>query len=298
MTVLDQAFIKAYLRQGGVSRAEAEPSAPAQCAEDIVATDVFHAEQAPPAASEVPADLPAADSAGVSEEPLPSGGPFAPRLRIDTVSWPEPSRRLQHEAGQQIEHLAEAVLQAAEAGRKLIGVAGFSHGEGCTTVLLAVARKLVQLDRNILVLDADVARPRLAHQLGMAAESGWLDVALGRIDLEDAVTESETESLALLPYRGETTEDASEPPSVEAIDDTLDRVAGHYDVVLVDLGGSLTSGGEPSALAGQVAERIDSVLTVQNIRTTSHSHLAMLRQHFRRLGVAETGVIENFVDVT
>jgi MinD-like ATPase involved in chromosome partitioning or flagellar assembly len=89
--------------------------------------------------------------------------------------------------------------------------------------------------------------------------------------------------------------DASEP-SEEAVTVFLKQVRNQYDVILVDLGGSLTRGGSEGALAGRLAEQIDSVLAVQNVRSTSPSHLAMLRQHFRRLGVAEAGIIENFVD--
>jgi Mrp family chromosome partitioning ATPase len=224
------------------------------------------------------------------------GPDFEPTLHIDSVSWPRPSRRLRHVAGDQIERLAEAVCKAAESGSKLIGVAGFSHGEGCTTVLLALAQRLVELGQATLVLDGDVVKPSLPEHLALANDQGWRDVALGSAALEDVVTQSDSESLGLLPYCGKTTRmDASEP-SEESVTAFLKQVRDHYDVIFVDLGGSLTHGGSEGALAGRLAEQVDSVLTVQNVRTTSPSHLAMLRQHFRRLGVAETGIIENFVD--
>jgi Mrp family chromosome partitioning ATPase len=221
---------------------------------------------------------------------------FEPMLRVDAVSWPRPSRRLRQVASGQIERLADAVRKNADTGGKLIGVAGFSHGEGCTTVLLAVALRLVELGQKTLLIDGDVLRPRLAEQLALDNETGWRDVALGSVPLEDVVTQSDSECLALLPYCGQMTPMDGPEPSERATKHLLDRLRPHYDLILVDLGGALTSGGDGAALAERLAEQIDSVLTVHNVRVTSPSHLARLRQHLQRLGVQETGIIENFVD--
>lgn len=222
--------------------------------------------------------------------------PFAPMLRVDAISWPRPSRRLRQVASQQIERLADAVRKKADAGDRLIGVASVSHGEGCTTVLLAVALRLVELGAKTLLIDGDVLRPRLAEQLALDNETGWRDVALGCATLEDVVTQSDSECLALLPYCGQLTPMDGPEPSEQATKCLLDRLRPHYDLVLVDLGGTLTSEGDGAALAERLAEQIDSVLTVQNVRVTSASHLFRLRQRLQRLGVEETGIIENFVD--
>ena len=230
------------------------------------------------------------------ESPESPDSSFEPMLRVDAISWPRPSRRLRQVAGQQIERLADTVRKKANTGDKLIGLASCSHGEGCTTVLLAVALRLVELGQKTLLIDGDVLRPRLAEQLALDNETGWRDVALGTVPLEDAVTQSESECLALLPYCGQLTSVDGPEPSEEATRYLLDRLRPHYDLVLVDLGGTLTSGGEGAALAERLAEQIDSVLTVQNVRVTSASHLFRLRQRLQRLGVEETGIIENFVD--
>ncbi len=226
----------------------------------------------------------------------PSGSAFEPTLRVDAISWPRPSRRLRQEAAQQIERLADAVRKAASSGGKTVGVASFSHGEGCTTVLLAVALRLVELGQKTLLLDGDVVQPKLAEQLALENEAGWRDVAAGAVSLEDAVTQSDSECLALLPYCGFETRMDGPAPSEQDIATLLDRIRTHYDMILVDLGGALTSGGNAAVLAERLTTQIDSVLTVQNVMATSASSLAMLRQHLQRLGVNETGIIENFVD--
>ncbi len=226
----------------------------------------------------------------------PSGSAFEPTLRVDAISWPRPSRRLRQEAAQQIERLAEAIQKAAASGAKAFGVASFSHGEGCTTVLLAVALRLVELGQKTLLLDGDVVKPKLAEQLALENEAGWRDVAAGAVSLEDAVTQSDSECLALLPYCGFETRMDGPDPSERDIAALLNGIRTHFDLILVDLGGALTSGGDAATLAERLTTQIDSVLTVQNVMATSASSLAMFRQHLQRLGVNETGIIENFVD--
>jgi Mrp family chromosome partitioning ATPase len=116
------------------------------------------------------------------------------------------------------------------------------------------------------------------------------------VSLEDVVTQSDSECLALLPYRGQETPMDAPDPSERDIAALLNRIRPHYDLILVDLGGALTSGGSEAALAERLTRQIDSVLAVQNIQATSASRLATLRRHLQRLGVEETGIIENFVD--
>ena len=240
---------------------------------------------------------PAPVAADVPHAPLPvvrsSGKTLEPLLRIEAIAWPRPSRRLRRVAGEQIGRLADAIRTAAASGRKLIGLAGFSHGEGCTTILLAVAMRLVELGRKTLLFDGDTMQPNLAEQLALVNELGWRDVALGAVHLQDAVTQSDSESVALLPYRGQATAADAPEPSSQAVAALFSLIRVHYDVVLVDLGGTLTSGG---TLAESLAEQMDSVFAVHNVQATSPNHLAMLRKRLRRIGVQESGVIENFVD--
>ncbi len=336
MTALDQAIIKAYLRQGGLPTAEETESAEPVCV-DVVPQETAQASSLPElersrdchTARSVSVPLSALDLsvlgppgefAKVIERPdkgvaaaagrptesqstraepeTPSIGViadrvFEPMLRVDAISWPRPSRRLRHVASEQIERLADAIQKKSASGAKVLGVAGFSHGEGCTTVLLAVALRLVELGQKTLLLDGDVVKPRLPEQLALENDLGWRDVAVGSLRLEDAVTQSDSECLALLPYSGQETPTDGPEPSRQAIATLLDQIRTHYDMVLVDLGGAVTSGG---SLAEKLVEQLDSVLAVQNVQVTSPSHLAMLRKHFRRLGVEQIGVIENFVE--
>ena len=342
MTALDQAIIKAYLRQGGLPTPDETLSKEPVGLPQETAQTAQPESQRPrslhqPVETVRPAFVPF-DALELTTTALPTGiaeaientnarsdnygrppfereptrretspssaivpansqdDAFEPLLRIDSVSWPRSSRRLRLVADSQIERLADAIQNTASAGGKIIGVAGFSHGEGCTTVLLAVALRIVEIGQKTLLLDGDVVRPKLAEQLALDNETGWRDVALGISALEDVVTESEADSLAILPYQGRKTPLDTADPSEQAISTFIKRLRSHYDVVLVDLGGSLTNGGSHTTLAEKLTEQIDSILTVQNVRATSPADLASFRQHLRQLGVQEAGIIENFVE--
>ncbi len=265
----------------------ARPAAsPASTAAPQIATPQIAAAEHAPATIEARLSCGPRGLAGTERKP------FEPRLRIDAISWPRPSRRLRQVAGQQIKRLAEAVRRAAVSGGKVIGLVASSHGEGCTTVLLAVAMRLAELGQKTLLLDADIARPTLADQVALANQSGWRDVAVGAVPLEEVVTQSDCESVAILPYCGPASPADGPEPTRQAIAALLGRIRIHYDVVLVDLGGSLAGG----ALVENLAEHIDSVLAVQNVQTSSPDRLAAFRKRLRRIGLQETGVIENFVE--
>jgi len=282
------------------SAVSAPPDGRACPADDADAGDRLEAEQPDGARQTGLAGGPASEAGDRGQGPgagyPPVAEAFQPSLRIDAVAWPEASERLCRVAGEQIKRVADAIQTAAQSGSRLVGLAGFSLSEGCTTVLLALARRLVEVGCKTLLLDADVVNPGLPERLGLKVDFGWRDVALGQIALAEAVAESDHESLALLPYCASHAQEAVDLPQNEAIDCVLARLREHYGLVLADLGSSLTAGGRNGVLAGELAKRMDLVLTVQDVRATSAPRLAMLRQHIRRLGVAEAGVIENFTE--
>ena len=345
MTALNQAIIKAYLRQGGrrVCREEEategetevvtspEPQHAVRPEQNLPRPPHLHGEAKRPPS--VPFDALGITGLGLRAEfveaigcPVASGVgegdtppepetardhgqavppreieaksaavPLVPLLRVDTFSWPRPSRRLRQLADKQIERFADTVQRAAISGRKLIGVASASCGEGCTTVLLSVALRLVELERSVLLLDGDVEHPRLAEQLALANEVGWRDVVDGFQRIEEAVTQSETQSVALLPYSGPATCGNVPGASTEALQALVRRIRAQYDIVLIDLGATLQVRGPQGTLGEKLAEQIDSVIIVRHVELTSLAQLADFRRRLKELGVEEAGIIENFV---
>jgi Mrp family chromosome partitioning ATPase len=154
-------------------------------------------------------------------------------------------------------------------------------------------------DRRIktVLVDADLADPRLASRLGILPEAGWEQVVAGRLPLDETLIESLQDRLTLLPLcgaqlgRGKTIlEDAS-------LTVPLERLRRNYDLVLVDLGAPGTAtgrGGGPSRTAGN---RIDAAVLVRNLRAAPPRPLTELQGYLAAAGVAATGIADNFASL-
>ena len=85
------------------------------------------------------------------------------------ASWPEMYRELYVSLG------------VAETAGCVIGVTSSTRGEGRTTVALGLASTLAgDLDCDVLLVDADLDNPSLAHELGIPASAGTSGGAAGR----------------------------------------------------------------------------------------------------------------------
>ena len=148
----------------------------------------------------------------------------------------------------------------------LIMVSSALPGEGksFSTINLAISIAM-ELDRTVLLVDADVAKPSLPHYLGFQAEHGLLDVLRGESrDLSDAILRTNIEKLSILPA-GKTYARATELLASDAMDRLITEVATRYPdrLVLFDSPPILATS-EASVLAshmGQIVMVVESEKT-------------------------------------
>lgn len=106
------------------------------------------------------------------------------------------------------------------------------EGKSFSAVNLAISIAM-ELDRTVLLVDADVAKPSLPHYLGFKAEHGLLDVLRGDSqDLSDVILRTNIEKLSILPA-GKTYARATELLASEAMDRLITDVATRYSDRLV-----------------------------------------------------------------
>ena len=106
------------------------------------------------------------------------------------------------------------------------------EGKSFSTVNLAISIAM-ELDRTVLLVDADVAKPSLPHYLGFKAEHGLLDVLRGDSqDLSDVIMRTNIEKLSILPA-GKTYARATELLASDAMDRLITDVATRYSDRLV-----------------------------------------------------------------
>lgn len=111
----------------------------------------------------------------------------------------------------------------------LIMVTSSIPGEGKTFSAINLAMSLaMEVDRTVLLVDADVARPSIPEALGLPETPGLLDVLDGRLmDLSQVIQHTNVEKLKFL-SSGRMHARASEVLASEAMTQLLDDLASRY----------------------------------------------------------------------
>lgn len=106
------------------------------------------------------------------------------------------------------------------------------EGKSFSTINLAISIAM-ELDRTVLLVDADVAKPRIPEYLGFHADHGLLDVLRnGTQDLSSAILRTNIDKLSILPA-GRTYTRATELLASEAMDRLIRDLATRYPDRLV-----------------------------------------------------------------
>ena len=138
----------------------------------------------------------------------------------------------------------------------LVMVTSAFSGEGKSFCALNLAISMaLELDRTVLLVDADAARASLPRTLGLKAELGLMEVLLDhRIGLADVLWKTDIGSLTLLPA-GSAHKHATELLASEAMRGLLREMAERYhDRIIVFDSSPLLAASEASALASQVGQ--------------------------------------------
>jgi len=325
MTPLDQAFVKAYGQpaaaevscpvgpsaailaeplgercapclEGGVAARSAEPPAgaqrPAMKADPVRGKPARARKRRAAVSRENPAPA-KAGRAPRDDQPKP-GRPFRPLLEVDAYLWPKTIGNLAVAAAEALEQLAGNLLDRASRGQKVIGWQSCRHGDGCSTLLLAVARRLAEQGLKVAVVDADFRHPRLARRLGLTPSSGWEEAAAGRRSLAEVVVESLRDGIVLAPWCGPTEppeESAEEPFDADCVLEPLRRSC---DYVLVDLGHGSQRDHHAPRLAS-VRSCLDLVLVIHHVGEVPAMELSGVCRELSKAGKAKLAIVENFV---
>jgi Mrp family chromosome partitioning ATPase len=320
MSALDQAFVKAYGQPAGAEASFSLGLSASTRAKPRDATETPDPEGAAAARmAERPASVPAPAirAQPVESKPAPARkrratatrgkaasakagrtpgthqpklvSRFRPLLEVDTFLWPKTIDSLAVTAAEALDQLAGNLLDHAKRGHKAIGWQSCRHGDGCSTLLLAVARSLTEHDLKVAVVDADFRHPRLARRLGLTPSAGWEEAAAGRVPLAEVVIESLRDGMVLVPWCGPT-----EPPDESFAPDLLLKpLRQNYDHVMVDLGHD-SQHNRHAAWMASLRACLDVVLVVHNVGDVPTAEVNRLYRGLSKDGKAELAVVENF----
>lgn len=154
-------------------------------------------------------------------------------------------------------------------GGRLMMVTSAVPGEGktFTTINLALSMAL-EVDRTVLLVDADVARPSIPKALGIEADRGLMDVLTDpEVSLPDVLLRTDIPDLTVL-GAGRPHGRSTELLASQAMSDLLAEIHARYpDRIILFDSPPLLSASEPSVLARQMGQ----VLLVVEAESTAQT---------------------------
>jgi len=182
------------------------------------------------------------------------------QLRRQGMISPEDERTPNVESFRRIKRqvLANVTAPRSKVGApaNLVLVTSALAGEGKTFCAINLAISIaLEMDRTVLLIDADVAKPSLPQVLGLKAERGFMDVLREpRIDLADVLWNTDIGKLTLLPA-GTAPQHATELLASEAMRVFLREIAERYhDRIIIFDSPPLLAASEAGVLASQMGQ--------------------------------------------
>ncbi|MGG6293748.1 GumC family protein [Leptolyngbya sp. AN02str] len=107
-------------------------------------------------------------------------------------------------------------------------------GNGKTTVSAHLALTAAAMGQRVLVVDTDLRRSRLHHQLGLKNEVGLTDVVSGSVDWRDAIQPLPWEPNAFVLSSGMTPPDPTRILASRAMRELMQALKDEFDLVIYD----------------------------------------------------------------
>lgn len=134
--------------------------------------------------------------------------------------------------------LRTALLLSSAEELKVVTVTSAETGEGKTTTATNLAVVLAQLGHSVLLIDADLRKPRLHHVFGVSNRLGLVNCLTGGLAAEEACQRVEVPDLYLLPS-GPIPPNPAELLASQRMRDLLDQVRRRFEFVVADTPPSL-----------------------------------------------------------
>lgn len=161
------------------------------------------------------------------------------------------------------------------------------EGKSTTAANLAIA--LAQGGAKVLLVEADLRRPRLAEYLGLTAGSGLTDVLTGKVDISDAIIAWQRGLVDFLPAGG-IPPNPSELLGSRQMAELLSDLRGRYDMVILDSPPLL-----PVTDAAILATVADGAILVARYGKTHKEQAASAADSVRHVNARLYGAVLNFV---
>ena len=182
--------------------------------------------------------------------------------------------------------LRTALLLSSADELEVVAITSATAGEGKTATATNLAIVMSQLGRRVLLIDADLRKPRLHEVFGLSNRHGLVNYLVGHEQRQALVAASD--DLVVLPA-GPTPPNPSELLSSERMRELLEAARGRFDFVILDTPPTLAV--TDSTLLG---DRADGVILCVREGSVSRDDARACRDRLRLSGVRILGAVLNF----
>lgn len=180
-------------------------------------------------------------------------------------------------------------LSGSKGGKKII-VTSASPGEGKTTTCLNIAIAFAQTDAKVLVIDADLRKPRIYRHLSIERENGLSDLLCGLIETKDAIKHCERHNLDCI-TSGQIPPNPAELLSSQEMEALFEELSAQYDYIFVD-----TPPVTVVTEAAAMAKCANGVIVVVRQNSTIHESIERALTNLKMADAKILGYILNGVD--
>lgn len=175
----------------------------------------------------------------------------------------------------------------AEHATRVIAVTSATQSEGKTTTCCNLAIALAETGSRVLLVDADLRRPKVAHYFGLESEVGLTDVLIGEVEARDAIQSWGDKELYVL-ASGSVPPNPSELLGSSRMADLLRDLREWADVIIVDTPPllSVTDG-------AVVAVQADGALLVTRLGKTTQAQVTAASRALQTVAARVLGCVLN-----
>lgn len=178
---------------------------------------------------------------------------------------------------------------AVDVATPCIVVTSSIQGEGKSTVAANLAIALTEGDQRVLLIDADLRRPRIAHYTGLVGSVGLSTILAGKVSFDDAIQHWGDKGLSVL-TAGRIPPNPSELLSSRAMSTVIEQAREEFDVIIID-----TPPLYAVADAATLAPLADGTLLVVDRTQVRRNQLTAAAEGVRRSGGSVVGLVINRV---
>jgi capsular exopolysaccharide synthesis family protein len=183
------------------------------------------------------------------------------------------------------------IFSSTPAGSRSLVVTSTGPGEGKTLVAANLAIALAQSSHRVLLIDADMRKPRVHEVFGKAKEPGLSNVLVGNAEASQCISKTSVQGLWVLPA-GVTPPNPAELLGSKRFKDFLGSLAQHFEYVVFD---------SPPVMAvtdsSIVAHTVDGVLFVVGAEMTSRHAAQRALEQLDHAHAKIVGAVLNRVDL-